>query len=337
VCCFFACITLHELGHSWVAQGFGLSVREIVLLPIGGVARLGREPQRPIHELLIALAGPLVNVAIAAVLIVLALLTFGRSWLLEGGVFEALVHPSWGGLLAGLLLGNISLAVFNMIPALPMDGGRVFRALLAMVLGKPRATNIAAFLGQVLAAGLVVLAIRQDPVDPMLAVIGMFVFLGAAQERASNQAGELLATIRAADVVSHNTIVLGPGDVLGSVVGHILRTPQSHFPVVHGEQLLGVLAREDALRSLGELGPDAYVAGLIQRGVPEVDASMPLDQVRSRILENEGRPVVVRTHHGYLGLLSFEDVSRAARVATRLEKSKLRRTSNRSRSGAPLV
>jgi Zn-dependent protease len=331
VCCLFVCVVLHELGHSLVAQAFGVGVREIVLLPIGGVARLTREPQHPWEELLIALAGPLVNVAIGALLLVVALLTFGSPWLLEGDIWQGMSRPSWAGLLGNLLVSNLVLAVFNMIPALPMDGGRVLRAGLAMLLGRPRATSIAASLAQVLAAGFIALALFKQR-DPILVLIGVFVFLGAAQERASSQAGELLGDLRAGDVVNPSHVVLGPGETLGRVVGLILRTPQSYFPVVHGEQLIGVLGREDALRALPKLGPDAYVAGIIERKVTEVNAASTLDDVRRTILEHDGRPVVVRGAEGYLGLLAFEDITRIVRVAARLEKSSALRRSESRRS-----
>jgi Zn-dependent protease/CBS domain-containing protein len=334
VCCLFLCVVLHELGHSLVAQAFGVTVREIVLLPVGGVARLAREPQHPWQELLIALAGPLVNVVIGAVLLVVALVSFGVPWFFEGDFWQGLGKPSWGGLLSNLLVSNVMLAVFNMIPALPMDGGRVLRAGLAMLLGRARATNIAATLAQVLAAGLIVLATFKLK-DPILVIIGAFVFLGATQERASSQAGELLGDMRAGDVVNPSYVVLGPGETLGHVIALLLRTPLSHLPVVHGDQLIGVLGREDALRAVSKLGSDAYVAGVMERNVTEVSASASLEDVRRTILERDGRPVVVRGANGYLGLLSFEDISRVVRVVSRLDKaSALRR---REQSNAPLI
>ncbi|HMJ13818.1 MAG TPA: site-2 protease family protein [Polyangiaceae bacterium] len=334
VCCLFVCVVLHELGHSLVAQAVGVTVREIVLLPVGGVARLTREPEHPWHELIIALAGPLVNVAIGAVLLVVALLSFGSGWFLEGGLAEGLTRPSWGGLIGNLLLGNLMLAVFNMIPALPMDGGRVLRAGLAMLMSRGRATSIAATLAQVLSAGLIAYGMFRDP---WLMLIGVFVFLGAAQERAASEASALLVDLRAADVVNPSQVVLGPGDTLGGVVGLLLRTPQTHFPVVHGDHLLGVLSREHALRALSKLGTDAYVAGSMQRDIAAVEATTTLDEVRRTILEKDGRPVVVRGPQGYLGLLSFEDVARVVRVAGRLEKSRLLRPTEPARGSSPVI
>jgi Zn-dependent protease len=146
VLCLFACVVLHELGHGLVAQRLGVTVREIVLLPIGGVARLQSEPKKPLHELLIALAGPFVNVVLA----------LGAFLALQGSAIppletlsdDALTTPSAHAVLLILLYSNLTLAAFNMLPALPMDGGRVLRALLSFFFGQVRATNIAAGLAQ---------------------------------------------------------------------------------------------------------------------------------------------------------------------------------------------
>src|SRR5689334_18483850 len=157
----FTCVTLHELGHSLVAQRFGVGVREIVLLPIGGVARLLSEPKKPLHELLIAIAGPLVNAVIALALFLV--LQVPPLQLLDVNELRrhALAPPTLGTLLLVLLQGNVVLALFNMIPALPMDGGRVLRATLSFFLGQVRATNVAAGLAQVLAVGLAFYGFQQ--------------------------------------------------------------------------------------------------------------------------------------------------------------------------------
>ncbi len=231
----FACVALHELGHSIVAQGFGVGVREILLLPIGGLARLTSEPRRPAHELLIAVAGPMVNFVIAITLLVLSTAALGPEWLLGGGMLHALAGPPTFLSFLGLLtISNVALAVFNMIPALPMDGGRVFRALLSFVFGKARATEVAATVGQVLAAGLAILGILGP--NLILALIGGFVFLGAAQERAAARAIAALEGLTAADGCDEHAVVLSPADRLGVALGVALRTPQSHFAVVHGDR-----------------------------------------------------------------------------------------------------
>jgi Zn-dependent protease/CBS domain-containing protein len=315
----FACVVLHELGHSLVAQRFGVSVREIILLPIGGLARLGREPSRPFDELVIAVAGPLVNVVIAVALMGVAIALYGPSMLFSRQFFDsALGPPSFTGLLSSLLWANVALAVFNMIPALPMDGGRVFRALLAMVVGKPKATRIAATVGQLLAAGLAVIGIYVG--NLILALIAAFVFLGASQERVNSQVTEAVRGLSAGEVCDPNAITLVPGDMVGSAVDHLLRTPQGHFAVVHGDHLVGTLSRDEVLAAAGAVGLGAFVAGVMRRDVVQIDAGVPLDELRHMFMELGGRPVAVFGPHGFMGLLGYEDVSRIASLAAALER-----------------
>ena len=318
VCSLFTCVVLHELGHSLVAQRFGVRVREILLLPIGGVARLLREPQKAWQELLIAVAGPAVNVLIAVALVVLVLVAFPPGYL--GTLFAGPKAPetSLGSLIGWLLAGNIGLAVFNMIPALPMDGGRVLRSALAMVIGRPRATNIAGFIGQVLAAGLVAIGLMKS--QPILALIGAFVFLGATQERMGVQASSALGGLRAGDVCAPNASQLSPGDSLGATVELMMRSPQHDFAVVHGSRVVGTLSRDAALRALQKLGPGAYVAGVMQRELAEIDAHTSLEEVRNRLIELEGRSVVVYGRMGYMGLLGLEDIGRIGNMATALRR-----------------
>jgi Zn-dependent protease/predicted transcriptional regulator len=314
MCCLFACVALHELGHSLVAQRFGVSVRDILLLPIGGVARLGREPKTATHELLIALAGPAVNVVIAALLIGVSLSFMGASWFFDGRFLESLIAPpSVVTLLSSIIAANIALAVFNMIPALPMDGGRVFRALLSMALGKLRATTVAAAVGQVLAAGFAIFGVLSG--NLILALIGAFVFVGAGQERAMAKIMASLGSLRAGDAVDRHAIVLEPGDMLGVALEFVLRSGQSNFAVVLGDRVLGTIGREDVVRAVRMQGPAIYVSGVMQRDLAEVDASTPLVEVRYKLIERGGQPLLVRGPDGYLGLIGLDDVARAATMA----------------------
>jgi Zn-dependent protease len=177
----FGCVLLHELGHALMARAFGIGTRDITLYPIGGVARLERMPEAPGQELLVALAGPAVNVALAAFFIPAAVLL---AWVLGIGPGELLAVESWQAAvcvfvvtLAGV---NVSLVVFNMLPVFPMDGGRVFRALLAMWLGHLRATEVAAYIGLILAGGLALLAVLTF--HPILFFLSLFLaFAGQAE------------------------------------------------------------------------------------------------------------------------------------------------------------
>jgi len=322
LCALFLCLTLHELGHSLVAQRLGVSVSEILLLPIGGVARLTSEPKKPVHELLIAVAGPAVNALIAC-----GLYAVLRHY--TGGVFSALhdaeelAEPSALGLCRALFFGNCLLAVFNMIPALPMDGGRVFRALLSLAIGRSRATRIAAGMGQVIALGLCAYGLHSQ--DPMLVLIGVFVFVGAAQERTSGRTAELLSELRAGEVCDPNAIVFAPHEPLAHVLDTLIRSPQAHFAVFYGKELVGTVAREHVLLVASRVGLQAPLASVMRREFFAVDGGMPLDEVRRKLLELGGRPVVVRSLTGFAGVLGYEDVQRIALVSERLAHAGIRR------------
>ena len=314
VCLLFTCVALHELGHSLVAQSVGVSVREILLLPIGGVARLGREPKSALHELLIAIAGPAVNVVLAVCLGGASVLLVGRGWFSAGGFLQALgAPPAPATLLAVLTAANVALAVFNMIPALPMDGGRVFRAILTFFFGKLRATHIAATVGQLLAATLAAVGLMSA--NLILVLIGVFVFLGAAQERANARMIASLTGLRAGDAVDPRGLTLEPGDPLAVAVQYALRSAQPHYAVVLGDRLVGTLSREEILDGVRRLGPTTFVAGVMHRDVDEVDESEPLSEVRLRLIDRGGRPLVVRGAEGIIGLIGLDDVARAATMA----------------------
>jgi Zn-dependent protease len=314
VCLLFACVALHELGHSLVAQRFGVSVREILLLPIGGVARLGREPKTALHELLIAVAGPLVNVVLAVLLVLGALVVAGPVWVSKGGMMRALMAPpALPTLVAVLTAANVALAVFNMIPALPMDGGRVLRAVLSFFLGRLRATSIAATVGQLLSATLAAIGLLSANI--ILVLIGVFVFMGAAQERTTAKILASLAGLSAADAVDPHAHRLEPGEMLAGAMQYALRSSQPHYAVVLGERLVGTLGRDEILEAVRRQGPMTFVAGVMSRDVDEVAATEPLAEVRTRLIERGGRPLVVRSSDGIVGLIALEDVARAAGMA----------------------
>jgi len=166
----FGCVVLHELGHALMARRFGIATRDITLYPIGGVARLEQMSEKPLEEFWIAVAGPAVNVVIAGVL-------FGILAVLG---LEPQLFPFLHQLVFGLLVANVFLVLFNLLPAFPMDGGRVLRALLAMRLGRLRATEIAAQLGLVMAVLMGVASFFLHA--PSMALVAVFVFFAGQQE-----------------------------------------------------------------------------------------------------------------------------------------------------------
>jgi len=315
----FLCVTLHELGHSVVAQAFKIPVREIVLLPLGGVAMLGRNPDKPLHELLIAAAGPAVNVVIAAGLLLGTGFTAGLGGLdPQGLVAGREATPSLATALVWLLEANVMLVLFNLIPAFPLDGGRMLRSVLAMVTSYPRATRIAAAIGQGFAVLLGILGGAGG--NFLLVLVAVFIFLGAGYESVAAQAKAVLNTLRVGDAYNKHALTLVPGDRVSRVVDYLLTSYQPDFAVLHGGRLLGVVTRDDVLRALAASPEDGYVAGVMKREVDRVDAATPLDEVQRTMAEKGVRVVAVTDGEAYLGLVSAEDVAEAMAVATFVER-----------------
>lgn len=320
VVCLFGCVVLHELGHALVAQRLGVAVREIVLLPIGGVARLLSEPKRPLHELLIAISGPLVNVVLA--LGAFAALGGAPISLVSALSGDALSTPSTHALLLILLYGNISLAAFNMLPALPMDGGRVLRALLSFFFGQVRATNIAAGIAQVLAVGLAFFGLQTEP---FLVFIALLVFMGAGQERITARTTQLLTQLRAGEVCDPHAVSFAPGDSVGAAVDQTLRSAQAHFLVLHGSVALGTVSRDDLIGLAGRVGLHAPLTAVTRRAPQSVAPETPLSEVRRLLQESGGAPLVVLGEDGALGVLGLEDISRIASLTDHLARGGVRR------------
>jgi CBS domain-containing protein len=297
-------------------------VREIVLLPIGGVARLLSEPKKPLHELLIAAAGPAVNVVIALGLFV----ALGPTALSPRGVeqlqIEALGSPSVRSLLLLLFYGNVFLATFNMVPALPMDGGRVLRALLSFFVGPVRATNIASGLAQLLAVALGLYGLQHNP---LLMFIALLVFMGAGQERSTARTNVLLGELHAGEVCDPHAVTFAPGDSVGAAVDQTLRSAQAHFLITHGGEPIGTLSRDDLVALAGRVGLHAPLSSITRRTPLCVPPDMPLSEVRRLLQEHGGLPVVVRGEDGALGVLGLEDVSRIASLTDNLARGGVRR------------
>jgi CBS domain-containing protein len=222
-----------------------------------------------------------------------------------------------------LLYGNATLAVFNMVPALPMDGGRVLRATLSFFVGQVRATNIAAGLAQALAIALGFFALQQQ--QPLFVVIALLVFMGAGQERASARTNVLLAELRAGEVCDPQAVTFAPGDSVGAAVDHTLRSAQAHFLVTHGTVPIGTLSRDDVIALAGRVGLHAPLTAITRREPQSVPPDMPLSEVRRLLQENSGMPVIVRTEDAVLGVLGLEDISRIASLTDHLARGGVRR------------
>jgi Zn-dependent protease len=326
----FTCVILHELGHSLVAMRFGIPVREITLLPLGGVAQISKNPEKPIHELLITLAGPAVNVVIA---IILWAVLGGASafMMLDGqGLLASLQQPSLNTLLTWLLAANVTLVVFNMIPAFPLDGGRVLRSLLAMVLGYRIATRIASTIGQVLAIALGVYGLVSGNI--ILVLIAVFVFFGATQETAVAESKTVLTTQRVGDAYNKHALTLAVGDRVSKAVDYLLTSYQPDFAVMQGSNLLGVAMRNDILRSMTSSTTDSYVTEVMQRDVLKVDAAQTLQDVLEAMNQKGTRVAAVYTQSSFMGLVSMDDISEAFAVLSFQERQKQARENERAQA-----
>jgi Zn-dependent protease len=296
----FLCVLLHEFGHVFAARRYGVQTPDVTLLPIGGVARLERIPEKPSEELVVALAGPAVNVVIA----VLLFLVLGGLPTMDDGTQ---VHDPGMGLLERLAWVNISLVVFNLIPAFPMDGGRVLRALLAYRLGYARGTRIAAGIGQAVAFALGLAGLFGNP---LLIFIALFVYMGAAAESNAAQMRDASRGMIASDAAETRFEGLSPTATVGDAVERLLSTSQHDFPVVDGAgRLRGVVTRDDMIRALRERGPEAPVLEVMRRDVPLLHYRQPLDQAMRAMQEGKHPAVGVVDAEGRLvGLITPESL-----------------------------
>lgn len=294
----FATVVLHEFGHALTARRFGVRTRDITLLPIGGVARLEGMPDNPGQQLLVALAGPSVN-------LVIAVLLFGVVRLLNGPVGIESVREASGPFLTQLMWINVSLAVFNLLPGYPMDGGRILRAVLAMRMAPERATQLAARVGQGVAVifGLVGLFGH-----PLLMVIAVFVWLGAQAEYSVSAVRVALAGVAVRDGMITDFKTVSPNDHLSRAVDLTLAGFQQDFPVMDGTRLVGVLTYGDLLRGLTEHGPKLSVQQAMQGHLETTSSSEELDSALTRMRQSEGGVLVVVDNDHVVGLLTVGNI-----------------------------
>ncbi|MGE0159797.1 MAG: site-2 protease family protein [Gemmatimonadales bacterium] len=304
----FVCVVAHEYGHALTARRYGIQARDITLLPIGGVARLERMPREPMQELWVALAGPAVNVVIAAApYAVIQLL--GRQTALED------LRVVGGDLLSKLMWVNVTLVAFNLLPAFPMDGGRVLRALLAGRMEYARATRTAANVGQLMAFLFGFLGLAYNP---FLLFIALFVYMGAEAEAQAVQVQVTLEGRTVRDVMVTRFGTVDAGEPLSRAVDLLLSGAQQDFPVLEDGEVVGVLGRSELVTGLQTDGPRAPIARAMRRDATPVEAGAFLEQTFQKLQEGALSAVPVIEQGALVGMVTRENIAEFLMVQTAL-------------------
>lgn len=304
----FGCILLHEFGHALAAARYGVRTRDITLLPIGGLARLEQIPEDPRKELVVAAAGPLVNIVIALGL---------YGWLSATGTIAPLSRLGMAGgpFLQRLMVFNVFIVVFNLIPAFPMDGGRMLRALLALRMEYVRATQVAASVGQALAFVFGFIGLFANP---WLLFIAFFVWIGAAQEASMVQMKGALGGIPLQTLMIRDFQSLAPSDTLARAVELTLAGSQKDFPVTENGRIVGILTQTEMLRALQSSGPGTAVGEAMQTEFTTAERGEMMEKVFTRLQTCNCRTLPVTDHGRLIGLITMENVGEFLQIQAAL-------------------
>ena len=300
----FLCVVLHEFGHSLAARRYGIKTRDIILLPIGGVARLEKLPSNPMQELWVALAGPAVNIFIAALIFI---------WLKLTAAFDPFsgVAATADLFLQRLLVVNLFMVIFNMIPALPMDGGRVLRAILAMRTEHCRATQIAASIGQGIAVFFGVVGVFYNP---FLLIIAVFVWFGASQEAGAAQMKSAVDGIPVQQAMLTDFKTLDRNDSLDRAVELTLAGSQKDFPVLDSGHIVGILTQTDLMKALSERDKYPTVSSAMQNEFEAVQSLDMLEAAFDKLRTCNCHTLPVTINQKLVGLLTMENVGEYLRI-----------------------
>jgi Zn-dependent protease/CBS domain-containing protein len=307
----FFCVLLHEFGHSLVAQRLGIGIHSITLLPLGGVSNLESLPEKPADEVKITIAGPLVSVVLAPIFFGVGLL-FGAVPRMPADLFTGV--GSVGQFFFYLGYVNVVLAVFNLIPAFPLDGGRILRALLATRLGAVRATDISSAVGKLFAAAFFLIGLISG--DLLLALVAVFIYFGATGEAQMVRQQEKTRGLTVSDVMGTKprTETVTPDHTFGQVLDSVIHGYQEDFPVLdESGNLVGMLTRDEIMTAAHS--PERYssVRDLMKTNVPTISSQADLFEDGLRILQQSGLRALPVTENGELvGMLTIEDVGHAS-------------------------
>jgi Zn-dependent protease len=304
----FACIVLHEFGHILMARYFGIKTRDVTLFPIGGVANIERMPDKPYQELLVALAGPFVNFVIFSIIFI----TLGRE--LDATQIENIGDPA-SSLAVRVASANLVLMIFNLLPAFPMDGGRVFRALLAMRIGKSKATRIAAAIGQALAIFLGFMGFFGNP---MLILIAIFIFIAAGSEAETATFHDATHDLTVRDAMILSPAPLRPQDTLREAINHLLSRADDDFAVVEkGNPEIGTVTRDKLLLALAAHDDGTPVSSVMRKAEHILHENEPLENALSIFERSDAQALIVKDKNDEIsGLISRAAIAQAILIKT---------------------
>jgi len=310
----FGTVFLHELGHALAAKRFHIKTKDITLLPIGGLARLDHIPEKPAEELIVAVAGPAVNLGLAAITALVISFPSQESLTLQ---MTSGVTPQ--NFLLNFFVVNVWLALFNLIPAFPMDGGRVLRAILSMRMDRKDATNIAAKVGQLLAMGFVFLGFYANP---FLIFIGLFIFLGAQAEASTAQTRFMLAGSTVNDVVMHHYETIDASETVSTAVHMLLNGQAKTFLVTQDGNPVGTLSRDEIILALSQSGGDSPVHSIMNKDLLFLQADTPLENAYLQMQQHRSSLMPVMADHKLLGTVDKENILEFLMVKHATEKNR---------------
>ena len=311
----FTCVAAHELAHSVVAKNYGIDVDNITLLPIGGIANMRSIPKNPKQEFLISIAGPLFNIALTAILYLPLKNILGTYHLF---------HPnltSWAGTMAYAYWVNPVLAGFNLLPAFPMDGGRILRSLLAIKLSYLKATKIAVGFGHLFALIFAFIALASQPPNLILLLIALFVFMAASQEQSVAGLKSTLDNIKVSDILSENVYTVNPHASMSEVLNLMLHSNQEDFPVLTPEgKVTGLLPRDKIISIVQNKELDKRVDEIMLSSFPYLKSDEFLGDAYNKMGSSRLKALPVIDEGVLKGIITLEDISRTYSLFTKIKR-----------------
>jgi Zn-dependent protease/CBS domain-containing protein len=307
----FGCVVLHELGHALAAKRYHIKTKDITLYPIGGIAQLESLPEKPKEELIVALAGPAVNFIIAALL-----LPFVNFTILQNAKDMANVNAQnfW----PLLVTVNVWLAIFNLVPAFPMDGGRVLRALLAFKMSRVAATLVAARIGQAIAFGFIFFGFS---INPFLVFIGLFILLGAQTELSYVGAQSLLQGHSIRELTMRNVPLLNGDAPISDAVHELLTTQNKDFLVMDNSLPVGTLGREEIIRAITEKGQSIKIEEAMNKDILYLPESLSISEAWLKLQQVKKTMALVTKENRFVGAVDSETIAEFILIKDAEQKS----------------